>query len=160
MQRSSILKLGVVWCMVQTKDICTCASLGKTVSNYIIFAGVKLYHVNMVEFKHLSSEWAWKYSSDFKRQIFFLINFFFSRVSVEIRDCFGFAFLCSVIGPETSCRFLDQSVSEQKPLTTLSLAFSLQYKIFHPPRTHSHITESHKKLLLTITQTKTHLVVM
>ena len=44
-------------------------------------------------------------------------------MSVEIRDCFGFAFLCSVIGPETSCRFLNQSDSEQKPLTTSSHSF-------------------------------------
>ena len=48
----------------------------------------------------------------------------FNWVSKVILDCFGFALLCSVIGPENLCHNLNQSNTKLKPISIRSLAFS------------------------------------
>ena len=45
-------------------------------------------------------------------------------MSKIIRDCIGFALLCSVIGLEISHHFFNQSDEKLKPITTCLLAFS------------------------------------
>ena len=48
----------------------------------------------------------------------------FNWVSKVIRDCIGFALLCSVIGLENSRHLLNQSDTKLKPIATWLLAFS------------------------------------
>ena len=53
-----------------------------------------------------------------------IINGIFRAIfyCVEILDCIGFALLRSVIGPENSCHFLNQSNAKLKPITNWSSA--------------------------------------
>ena len=55
---------------------------------------------------------------------FSTVRAIFNWVSKEFWDCFGIALLRSVIGPENSHRFLNQSDATLKPITTWSSAFS------------------------------------
>ena len=55
-----------------------------------------------------------------------------------IRNCIGFALLCSVIGLENSRHPLSQSDAKLKPIATWSLAFSCA-----PGRLHAFTLSSH-----------------
>ena len=61
-------------------------------------------------------------------------------------DCFGFASLRCVIGPENSCHNLNQSNVKLKPNTTWSLAFSralrrlpFSYSVFSLANNHGNL---------------------
>ena len=54
----------------------------------------------------------------------YIVRVIFNWVSKVIRDCIGFALLCSVIGLENSRHLLSQSDTKLKPIATWLLAFS------------------------------------
>ena len=55
---------------------------------------------------------------------FFCFRVIFNWVSKVIRDCIGFALLCSVSGLENSRHLLSQSDTKLKPITTWLHAFT------------------------------------
>ena len=54
----------------------------------------------------------------------------FNRVSIIIKDCFSFALLLLVIGPEILRLFLNQSYSKLKRIVTWSPSFSRNFGQF------------------------------
>ena len=68
--------------------------------------------------------------SETSYDITWLFNFrvLFNWVSKVLRDCIGFALLCSVIGLEISRHFLNQSDAKLKPIAPWSLAFSRAWR--------------------------------
>ena len=63
-------------------------------------------------------------SYDFTADIRTSVTAIFNWVSEVICDCIGFSFLRSVIGPENSHDFLNQSDAKLKPIRTWTPAFS------------------------------------
>ena len=58
------------------------------------------------------------------RLMVWFLRTIFNWMSTVIRDFIGFALLRSVIGPENSLHYLNQSEQKLKPVTTWSRAFS------------------------------------